>query len=121
MKLRSVSDRGRFANALARRGSPLAGVNEAIGSKLKETAGGRFFAWLVLASAGDRDIPATTHSAATKIPVDPRSLGNLISPFTDSDIVRTGRRFHARNRFILRLLLTHNNVAPRRDTLASGP
>jgi len=67
VKRKSVSDSGLLANAAASRGSPLAGVKDAIGSKLTATAGARFLAGaeLVAAIAGDSTRPAAATTAAS--------------------------------------------------------
>jgi len=64
-------------------------VKEDIGSKLSLTAGGRFLlVVVVIAIAGDSAIPATAHSAAARIPVDPRTFDKPELPFCRVDIVR---------------------------------
>src|SRR4051794_31427726 len=64
VNLKSDSDRLLPASTAARRLSPLAGVNEEIGSKLKEMGAGRFLLAVVVANAGVSTRPAAA-SATT--------------------------------------------------------
>jgi hypothetical protein len=65
VNLKSVSDSPRPPSEAASLGSALAGVKEAIGSKLSETAGGRFFA--VLAAKAGVSIRPPAASAASRL------------------------------------------------------
>ena len=61
---KSVSDKPRPPRAAASFGSALAGVKEEIGSKLSDTAGGRFLT-VVAANAGVSTRPAAASAATT--------------------------------------------------------
>ena len=76
VNLKSVSASGLLAKAAARRGSPLAGVKEEIGSKLTATAAGRFLpcAGPPAANAGDSMRPTAAMAAAALAVFDPRML-----------------------------------------------
>src|SRR5579884_2611878 len=64
VNLKSVRARLFPANAAASLGSPLAGVKEEIGSKLNDTAAGRFLE-LVAATAGVSTRPPAANAAST--------------------------------------------------------
>jgi hypothetical protein len=76
VNLKSVSDSGLFANAAARRGSPLAGVKDEIGLKLTAIAGARFLVGvgLLVANAGDSTRPAAAMAVTSLAVFDPRAV-----------------------------------------------
>ena len=86
MNLKSVSDSPLPASEAASLGSAFAGVNEATGSKLNETAGARFLV-AVAAKAGVSMRPATATAASSFASFRLASLNTQMNSLSRVDIV----------------------------------
>jgi hypothetical protein len=87
VNLKSVSDRLRPASAAASLGSALAGVKEEIGSKLSDTAGGRFFVVVLAANAGVSTRPPAARAASSLACFRCANVNNAKLPVLGIDIV----------------------------------
>src|SRR5439155_8564010 len=84
VNLKSVSASPLPASAAASLGSALAGVKEEIGSKLRETAGGRFFEFAVVANAGVSTSPPAASAASNLASVRLLSVNKLTNSLLPS-------------------------------------